>query len=153
MGSIFSGTDYFSHKKNLQVHSRKHFPYQLYIYCSSFSLVLIAVCDAYYKFVMVDIGAQDLCMTVQYLWSLPLEMLSWMMNFLNPPPAKELPGANIKLPHYIVANQAFPLHEKIIRPYSRDNLGNEKIIFNYRISRASRIIENSFWNSCSTFNV
>lgn len=103
----------------------------------------MAVCDSYYKFVMVDIGAQGSLHD-----STVFQESSFGKSFLNDklpiPPAKHLPGTNIELPHYIVADQAFPLHEKIIRPYPGDNLSNEQKIFNYRVSRTRRTIENSF---------
>lgn len=50
-----------------------------------------------------------------------------------------------KLPYVIVGDEAFALTSYMLRPYPRsNNLDLEKRVFNYRLSRARRIIECSF---------
>lgn len=43
-----------------------------------------------------------------------------------------------------MVDQAFLLHGKMIRLYARDNLSDEQTIFNNKLSKAHRTIENSF---------
>lgn len=46
--------------------------------------------------------------------------------------------------HVIIADDAFPLSYRVLKPYSARNLSYESKIFNYRLSRARRMIESIF---------
>ena len=48
------------------------------------------------------------------------------------------------LPFIIFGNAAFPLKENILHPYPGKNLSEDRVVFNFRLSRARRIIENTF---------
>lgn len=58
------------------------------------------------------------------------------------PPPKCLPSTNILMPHAFVGDEAFPLKQYMMRPFSKRQLGDAKRVFNYRLSRARRVIEN-----------
>ena len=53
----------------------------------------------------------------------------------------------------IVADDAFPLKEYILKPYSQVGLTREKRIFNYRLSCARRIVENGFGILANRFRI
>ncbi|KAK5648160.1 hypothetical protein RI129_003052 [Pyrocoelia pectoralis] len=112
-------------------------------YKKTFSIVLLASCDYKYKFTFVDIGAygsqSDGGVFKRSIFGQRMEQAD-----MNIPPEKPLPGTNVSLPYFFVADEAFPLTKFIMRPYPGKNLTHKQRVFNYRLSRARQVIENTF---------
>lgn len=65
-------------------------------------------------------------------------------NTIFIPKARPLPNTNCSLPFCLVGD-GFPLKTYLMRPFVKRNLqNNDHEIFNYRLSRARRIVENTF---------
>ena len=74
------------------------------------------------------------------------------------PELKALSGwePNNKLPHVFVADAAFPMSFNLMRPYpvnGRGGLTPERRVYNYRQSRARRIVENAFGILCHRWRI
>ena len=63
------------------------------------------------------------------------------MEYSQPNP---LQGENNPTNYFIVADEAFPLKGYILKLYPHGGLSEEQQIYNYRISRARRVVENAF---------
>ena len=64
---------------------------------------------------------------------------------VNVPPPRELPGTQDKMDFVMVADEAFPLQRNLLRPFpGRDLDTMVKKRYNYRLSRARRVVENAF---------
>ena len=67
------------------------------------------------------------------------------VNSLNLPPPESIKGIpDHKIHYHIVGDDAFALSLKMMKPYPHRNLDKPKRIFNYRLSRARRVVENAF---------
>ncbi|XP_023212514.1 uncharacterized protein LOC111615319 [Centruroides sculpturatus] len=92
-----------------------------------------------------DVGAYGSdSATILSLSAFGSSLLSNNIEKLNLPNEGKLPGTNTTLPFAFVADSAFPLKLKLMRPYPGMNLPEGESIFNYRLSRARRVIESAF---------
>jgi hypothetical protein len=69
---------------------------------------------------------------------------AWKITMRLPSPCT-LPGRSVSTPCVFVADDAFPLSNNIMKPYpGAQEKGSIKRIFNYRLSRAHSVSENTF---------
>ncbi len=112
-------------------------------YKKYFSIVLMALVDSDYKFMWVEVGAPGACSDAQIYNECQLkDRLDG--EDLGVPAAEPLPGDNQNMPYFIVGDDAFALRTSMMKPYSRRNLDHDCRVFNYRCSRARRVVENAF---------
>ncbi|XP_072397430.1 uncharacterized protein [Diabrotica undecimpunctata] len=97
----------------------------------------------YYRFALVDIGAEGRHSDGGIFKNSNMGKLINANNLHFPPPLL-LGQGDTPFNFYIVGDEAFPLTTSIMRPYSGRFLPRDKCIFNYRLSRGRRVIENAF---------
>lgn len=121
---LFSGSCYYNYKKY-------------------YSTVLLGLVDAEYKFVSIDVGSYGKeCDSSIFLNStLGKRMTSYSLSM---PEDEPLVTGRVKVPYVVVGDEGFPLQRYLIRPYPRKNLNDEKRVYNYRVSRCRRVVENAF---------
>nr|XP_012217232.1 PREDICTED: uncharacterized protein LOC105669063 [Linepithema humile] len=113
-------------------------------YKGNHSINLLAISDAKYRFIVVDIGGEGRqsdggvfrnSLIRNYIASGSLKL----------PNLKPIEVDGLVLPYVLLADEAFPLTNFIMRPYPRnDRLDLSKKVFNYRLSRARRVVESPF---------
>ena len=118
-----------------------------YNYKGYFSANLLALVDANYKFIYVDIGEYG-SNTDGNVFQFSNFGKLYIDYKLNVPPIKRLQNfpQEGKMPHVIVADEVFPLLHNLIRPYPGQpaNLPKEEAVFNYRLIRVCMVVENAF---------
>ena len=117
-----------------------------YNYKKSFSSLVLAMCDSNYKFIYVDIGSAGREGDSNVFRQSNL-FQSLEEDSLHIPPPCPASGSHIELPHVVVGDEAFPMKPYLMRPYpgrGREILPYSQKIYNYRLSRARRVIENAF---------
>lgn len=118
-----------------------------YNYKGTFSTVLMAMVDANYKFIHIDVGSygRNSDGGIFSHSSLGRALKSNTLNIPDDEPLKEAPELG-PVPYVIIGDEAFPLMTNLMRPFPRSSqpLSEDKHIFNYRLSRARRIVENAF---------
>jgi len=116
------------------------------------SVVLMALVDACYKFLYVDIGSYGRISDGGVFNSCSLSA-ALESNTLNIPEDRKLPHSDIASPYVVVADDAFALKRYLMKPYASRNLTVMQRVYNYRFSRARRVVENAFGIMCSRFRV
>ncbi|XP_069609053.1 uncharacterized protein [Ranitomeya imitator] len=105
-------------------------------YKKYFSVVLMAVADAHYKFVAIDVVLMAVLGTLGCCNHHRLDFKFFEMA----PAPRPLPGSTHPVPFVMVSDGAFPLKTNLLRPYPRRALDDRRRIFNYRLSRARKYV-------------
>ncbi|XP_067944974.1 uncharacterized protein [Watersipora subatra] len=132
--------------KHIIIQKPKHSGSMFWNYKQRDSIVLLAVCDASYRFTLIDIG-QPGSNSDGGIWESSEFRRGLDNDQVNLPESEPLVGYEEAgdFPYMFVADEAFPLKPYIMRPFPGRALDSvPKRIFNYRLSRARRIIENTF---------
>lgn len=115
------------------------------------SSILLAVVDANYNFLYVAVGTPG-SVSDGGIWSetsLGQALEEGRAGFPDPEP---LPGEdNPDIPYALVGDDAFPLRSWMMKPYLHRQISGEQRIFNNRLSRARRVVENAFGILASRF--
>ncbi|CAH1995223.1 unnamed protein product [Acanthoscelides obtectus] len=126
---------------------------EFYNYKQYFSVVLMALVDADYNFIFADCGCQGRLSDGAVFRNTEL-FKNIENNGLHCPSDEPLPGRNIPIPDLFVDDDAFGLCKQIMKPYpGLHEKGSKERTFNYRLSRARRVVENVFGIMASTFRV
>lgn len=121
-------------------------------YKHSFSIVLLALVDADYKFLYVDVGCNGRVADGGVFKNSTL-FTALEENKLALPSPKPIVENGRPVSYMIVADDAFPLKEYLQKPYSQLGLTKQRRIYNYRLSRARRIVENAYGILSNRFRV
>ena len=113
-------------------------------YKTSFSIVLFAACDANYKFTLVHVGEMGSNHDAGIFTDSLIGQFLRRGELGLPEGTAALPGSQARTPCVFVGDEAFGLSPNVMRPYFGQNLSEDQRIFNYRLSRARRTIENAF---------
>lgn len=108
-----------------------------------YSIILMALVDANYKFLWVDIGANGGACDAQVWNSCRFKALIEREE-MGIPEDEPLPGDDQPIPYFLVGDDAFALSSTMMKPHGARKLQHDQKVFNYRLSRARRIVENAF---------
>ncbi|XP_071390662.1 uncharacterized protein [Centroberyx affinis] len=112
-------------------------------YNGTFSMVVMAACDANYRFTAVDVGASGQ-QSVEGLFRESEFGANLLEGKLDLPPPDVLPGTETSSPFVFVGDAAFPVCVNLISPYPGSDLTQDEQVYNYRHSRARNAAENAF---------
>ncbi|CAG7730450.1 unnamed protein product, partial [Allacma fusca] len=116
-----------------------------YNYKSFFSIVLLAIATADYKFALVDIGSPGSMSDGGILRRSAIG--AKMENGELDLPQTRHSASGALIPPVFIGDDAFPLKPYLLKPYagrSTNELQLPDQIFNYRLSRARMVVENTF---------
>nr|CAI5839394.1 unnamed protein product [Callosobruchus analis] len=121
-------------------------------YKGTFSVVLFAIVNANYEFLYVHTGTNGR-VSDGGIWNNTGICKCLKANKLNIPNPTTLLNTSDQFPYVFIGDEAFPLMENLMKPYQQKGISHEEKIFNYRLCRARRVVENVFGILASRFRI
>lgn len=114
--------------------------------------MLFAIVNANYEFIYVYTGTNGR-VSDGGIWHETSIYKRLMSNTLRIPSPTQLPGTNDVVPYVFLGDEAYPLMENLMKPYSQKQISHDEKIFNYRLCRARRVVENAFGILATRFTI
>ncbi|CAH1998538.1 unnamed protein product [Acanthoscelides obtectus] len=140
--------------KHILIQSPMNSGSDFFNYKHTFSVVMMGLVDANYMFTYVDVGCQGRISDGGVFRNTVLGR-KLEENRLMLPNDETLPNhTQTTFPYVFVADDAFALGPHLLKPFQGVyEAGSDERVFNYRLSRARRIVENAFGILASVFRV
>ena len=107
------------------------------------SIVLLAVVDSDYKFLYCDVGSPGASADGGIFADTALR-IAIERDTVGFPEPEYLPGSLERVPYSLIGDDAFPLRPWLMKPFPQRQMTTEERIYNYRLCRARRVVENAF---------
>ncbi|CAH1993856.1 unnamed protein product [Acanthoscelides obtectus] len=117
-----------------------------------YSIVLQAVSDANGRFLYIDVGSYGK-QSDGGIFSASSLMYHLENASFNVPHKRKIPGTDVLAPLVLLGDEAYPLKVYLMRPYSGRGLDEQREVYNYRLSRARRIVECAFGILCAKWRI
>ncbi|XP_066139302.1 uncharacterized protein [Euwallacea fornicatus] len=122
-------------------------------YKNRHSIVLLAIVDARYRFILADVGTNGRISDGGVLQNTKF-FERMQCKTLKIPRPEDVANSSRCLPYVFVSDDAFPLGPNMLKPFRQTDLDTrDKKNFNYRLSRARHIVENAFGIMASRFRI
>lgn len=122
-------------------------------YKKSFSIVLMAACDHDYKFTFVDIGDYGSNNDASVFNTSVFGQKFNQGQLFIPEEDVPLGLSELRTKYFFIGDGAFQLSRRMMKPYGGTGLTERERIYNYRISRARRMIESTFGLLTARFRI
>ena len=124
-------------------HNYKHF----------FIIIVFVLASSDYKFIWAYTSAKGFNSDATIYNASELKAALETNTIVGWPRPEPLPNDTEDVPYFIVGDDAFALRTYLMKPYSHCQLTREERIFNYRLFRARRVVENAFGILANIFQV
>lgn len=112
----------------------------------------MAIANAYCEFIYCDVGTNGRVSDGGVINN-TVFFEKLVNNDLNIPQPRCVTNSKRALEYVFVGDEAFSMRNDLLKPYRQEVLNKERRIFNYRLSRARRVVENTFGIMASRFRI
>lgn len=129
--------------KHVAIRKPAHSGSIYYNYKGYYSIVMLVLADGEYKALWADVdspGSESDC----GIFNRSGLIRSLSTGTIGFPPPEPLANDDRDTGFFLLGDDAFPLREFMLKPFSQRYLDREEMVYNYRTSRARRVVENLF---------
>lgn len=111
-------------------------------------MVLFAIVNAYYEFLIVEFGINGRVSDGGVM-----EYTEFFKRLVNKELSMPTSVSTDGLPHVFIGDEAFALRTDFMIPFSQKVLTKERRVYNYRLCRTRRVVENAFGILAARFRI